>query len=121
MPDQVIITPEEAEKDKEARVAQALASITVKDYDDALEDYCMEVRSARGWTTTDPRTSIGSKVPRWNQDGLDYRDFRDNVLLYGLEVENAFIETGVAPCTLEEFKTHLRTIECHWTYNITEE
>jgi len=111
-----IITPEDVKRENEVR--EINAQPTVKDYDDALEDYCREVREARGWTTTDPRTSIGSNVPRWNQDGLDYRDFRDNVLLYGLEVENAFIETGIAPCTLEEFKAHLRTIKCNWTYDL---
>lgn len=76
---------------------------TYDDYNRALEDYLYSVRAERGYTDREPDDYIGSKVPRWNSDGLDYRNFRDDVMLYGLPILNEYNETGKAP-TLEEFK-----------------
>lgn len=82
------------------------------DYDRAMEAHLRAERDARGYTDREPTDYMGSKVPRFAQDALDWRDHRDDVMLYGLEVINEFERTGVAP-TLAEFKAGLPVIK--WT------
>ena len=86
---------------------------TYDDYNRALEDYLRKVRSERGYTDREPTEYIGSKVPRWDSDGRDYRSFRDDVMLYALPILNEYKETGNAP-TLEEFKAGFPKIV--WSY-----
>jgi hypothetical protein len=86
---------------------------TYDDYNRALEDYLRKVRSDRGYTDREPTEYIGSKVPRWDSDGKDYRSFRDDVMLYALPILNEYKETGKAP-TLEEFKAGFPKIT--WSY-----
>jgi hypothetical protein len=86
---------------------------TYDDYNRALEDYLREVRSERGYTDREPDQYIGSKVPRWDSDGRDFRDFRDDVMLYALPILNEYIATGNAP-SLAEFKAGFPKMV--WTY-----
>jgi hypothetical protein len=86
---------------------------TADDYDAAMEDYLREVRYERGYTDREPDQYIGSKVPRWDSDGRDFRDFRDDVMLYALPILNEYIATGNAP-TLAEFKAGFPKMV--WTY-----
>ena len=80
-----IITPQDVEKDKAARIAAAASAVTLADYNDILEDYLKEVRSARGYTDRDPSEYYNSTVERWAQDARDWVEFRDRVMMYGLE------------------------------------
>ena len=112
-----IITPQEAEKDKAARIAAAASAVTLADYNDTLEGYLKEVRSARGYTDRDPSEYYNSGIPRWAQDAMDWVAFRDRVMVYGLQILTQYEQTGEAPCTLEEFDAHLREITIEWTYN----
>lgn len=86
--------------------------VNPKDYDAAMEAHLRTERDARGYTDREPTDYMGSKVPRFAQDALDWRDHRDDVMLYGLDIINRFAETGVAP-TLAEFKAGLPVIQ--WT------
>lgn len=86
--------------------------IDIADYDAAMEAHLRAEREARGYTDREPTDYMGSKVPRFAQDALDWRDHRDDVMLYGLGVINEFERTGVAP-TLAEFKAGLPVIK--WT------
>ena len=90
---------------------------SVSDYDHAMEDYCKQVRIDRGYTTNSPVDYYNSANERWAQDARDYIAFRDEILEYALEVENEFDKGGDIP-TLDEFKAHLNTIKCHWTYEL---
>lgn len=90
---------------------------TASDYDRAMETYLKEVQDARGYTDRDPVLYAMSTNARWRQDAVDWSDFRDRVMEYGLQVMNQYASTGVIPCTLSEFAEHLRTITCNWTYN----
>ena len=87
---------------------------TLKDYDDAMEAHLLEERTSRGYTTREPSDYAGSSVERWAQDAADWIAHRDAVMLYGLEVQNHYAETGEAP-TMEEFKEGLPRIEWSWT------
>ena len=90
---------------------------TVKTYDNIMEQHLYDERVARGYTTREPSEYAGSTVERWAQDAQDWIRHRDEVMLYGLEVENHYKETGEAP-TPEEFKANLPII--HWTYDLAE-
>lgn len=116
-----VITPEEARKERARRIADAEAAIKPSDYNDALEGYLKEVRSARGYTDREPSEYHDSGVPRWAQDARDWVAFRDRVMLYGLRILNEYERTGVAPCTLDEFHKGLREIKIEWTYNTEEQ
>lgn len=85
----------------------------VADYDSAMEEYLMETRFARGYTTREPSDYSGSSVERWAQDAADWIRFRDSVMLYALSVENA-VSAGQTPPTVDEFKAGFPTVE--WTY-----
>jgi hypothetical protein len=110
-----IITPQDVEKDKAARIAAAASAVTLADYNDTLEDYLKEVRVARGYTDRDPSEYYNSTVERWAQDARDWLAFRDRVMVYGLQVLTQYEQTGEAPCTLAEFDAHLREITIEWT------
>jgi hypothetical protein len=86
---------------------------TVEDYDRAMEEHIKETRVARGYTTREPSYYLQSSVPRWRQDALDWVDFVDSVMLYGLEVQNKYISGESVP-SLEEFKAGLP--ECVWRF-----
>lgn len=86
---------------------------TYDDYNRALEDYLRKVRSERGYTDREPDQYIGSKVPRWDSDGRDFRDFRDDVMLYALPILNKYKNNEEVP-TLKEFKAGFPKME--WSF-----
>lgn len=79
-----------------------------------LEQHLTLTRTARGYTVREPSYYLNSTVSRWKQDALDWVAFLDACMLYGLDVQNTYKSTGVAP-TLEAFKTNLPQIT--WTYD----
>ena len=85
---------------------------SVEDYDKAMEDHLEEERIARGYTLREPSEYRGSTIERWNQDAEDWIAHRDEVMMYGLNIQNTYKETGEAP-SLEEFKENLPKIT--WT------
>ena len=91
---------------------------TVADYDKAMEAHLLAERTARGYTSREPSDYAGSSVPRWAQDAVDWIAHRDAVMLYGLEVQNRYAESGSAPA-LEEFREALPKIR--WSFKETEE
>lgn len=93
--------------------ARIYADLTPHDYDVVMEDYMKRVREERGYTLREPNDHFGTRVPRWLQDAKDWCVFRDDVLLYGLKVQNEYAATGNVP-TLMEFKAALPKIK--WTY-----
>lgn len=86
--------------------------LTIEDYDKAMEDYLLSVRAARGYTTREPSDYAGSSVPRWAQDAVDWISFRDDVMLYSLDVQNTAAAGGPIP-TVDEFLANMP--EIHWT------
>lgn len=87
---------------------------TANDYNRAMEDYLKQVRSDRGYTLREPSpTYDDSPNPRWKSDAADWKVFFNEVMHYGLQVQNDFLATGNAP-SLEEFKANLPRIE--WSY-----
>ena len=88
---------------------------TVKDYDHALERHIKDTRIARGYTTREPSSScyLHSPNPRWKQDALDWIDFINAVMTYGLQIQNDYAEGKPVP-TLDEFIANLPQIT--WTY-----
>ena len=86
---------------------------TVKDYDRALERHIKDTRMARGYTTREPSYYLQSSVPRWQQDALDWVAFVDACMIYGLQVQNDYMEGKPIP-TLDEFIANLPQIT--WTY-----
>lgn len=88
---------------------------TEADYDNAMEDYLREVRSARGYTMREPSPHYdNSRVARWAQDAKDWKEFLEDVMLYALPILNEYQLTGKAPMTLAEFKANLPKIT--WRY-----
>lgn len=116
MADTRIITPEEAARRRAELIANAAASVTVEDYNKALEDRLLRARSDRGYTDRDPSEYYNSSVPRWAQDARDWVAYRDRVMLYGLQVLNQYQQTGVQPMTLDQFRAELDAMEPEWTY-----
>ena len=111
-----VMTPQEAERQKAAKIAEARSRLTVDDYNKVLEGYLLEKRSERGYTDRDPSEYYNSSVARWAQDARDWIEFRDRVMVYGLEVLNEYMDTGVAPLTIEEFSERLSEMEIKWTH-----
>ena len=114
-----VITHQVAEKLKSAKIAEAKSRLTVDDYNRVLEDYLLGKRSERGYTDRDPSEYYNSSVARWAQDARDWIEFRDRVMVYGLEVLNDYMDTGIAPLTIEEFSERLAEMEVKWTYEPT--
>ena len=114
-----VMTPQEAERLKAAKIAEARSRLTVDDYNRVLEDYLLGKRSERGYTDRDPSEYYNSGVARWAQDARDWIEFRDRVMTYGLEVLNKYMDTGVAPLTIEEFSARLAEMEVKWTHEST--
>lgn len=85
---------------------------TYADYQIVMENHIKETRCARGYTTREPDVYKDCGVERWRQDALDFIAFRDEVLLYGLDVLNAYIAKKPIP-SLEDFKKGLPKIK--WT------
>ena len=85
------------------------ASHDEAEYDAAMEEYLLQVRTERGYTTREPSAYATSSVQRWRQDAEDWVAFRDAVMSYAIDVMRAQAETGEAP-TLEEFKSGFPTI-----------
>ena len=114
-----VMTPQEAERLKAAKIAEARSRLTVDDYNRVLEDYLLGKRSERGYTDRDPSEYYNSSVARWAQDARDWIAFRDQVMVYGLNVLNEYMDTGIAPLTIEEFSERLAEMEVKWTYEPT--
>lgn len=110
-------TINELEPDEKGRRFQIVEvpppEITVADYDRAMEEHIYRTRAERGYTTREPSYYLQSSVPRWRQDAIDWVDFVDRVMLYGLEVQNAYAAGEPVP-TLEEFKAALPVITWNW-------
>lgn len=87
--------------------------LTVADYDLAMEKYLYDTRVARGYTAREPDFYLNSTVARWAQDAADWVKFRDEVMLYALEVQNSFAATGNAPA-MAEFLAAMP--EINWSY-----
>lgn len=85
---------------------------TYADYQIAMENHIKETRCARGYTTREPDVYKDCGVERWRQDALDFIAFRDEVMLYGLDVLNAYTAKKPVP-SLEDFKKGLPKIK--WT------
>ena len=86
---------------------------TFNDYDRAMEAHLDAEKAARGYTKREPSDYKDSSNPRWAQDAEDWIAHRDEVMEYGLEVENK-AKRGEPVPTLEEFKAGLPNIV--WTY-----
>ena len=85
---------------------------TVADYDKVIEDHLKTQRVLRGYAVRQPSDYKDSTVQRWAQDASDWISHRDQVMLYGLEVQNGY-QAGQPVPTLQEFKALLPKIE--WT------
>ena len=81
-------------------------------YDLAMENYLKTARIQRGYTTREPSDYVSSTVERWRQDAIDWIAFRDAVLVYALNVQNAVTAGGALP-TLDEFTDNMPVIA--WT------
>lgn len=114
-----VITHQEAEKLKSAKIAEAKSRLTVDDYNRVLEDYLLGKRSERGYTDREPSDYYNSSVARWAQDARDWIAFRDSVMTYGLQIINDFYSGKQVP-SIDEFKAELEKIECNWTYEVTD-
>ena len=114
-----VITHQEAEKLKSAKIAEAKSRLTVDDYNRVLEDYLLGKRSERGYTDREPSDYYNSSVARWAQDARDWIAFRDRVMTYGLQIINDFYSGEQVP-SIDEFKAELEKIECNWTYEVTD-
>lgn len=112
--DELERTVENGEERRRFQIADMKApEVTVSDYDRAMEKHIYRTRVERGYTTREPSEYKDSSVPRWRQDALDYIAFRDEVMLYGLSVQNAYAAGEEVP-TLEEFKAALPVITWNW-------
>ena len=114
-----VITHQEAERLKSAKIAEARSRLTVDDYNRVLEDYLLGKRSERGYTDREPSDYYNSSVARWAQDARDWIAFRDSVMTYGLQIINDFYSGKQVP-SIDEFKAELEKIECNWTYEVTD-
>ena len=92
--------------------------VTFDDYDRAMEAHLDAEKAERGYTKREPSDYKDSSNPRWAQDAVDWIAHRDEVMAYGLEVENK-AKRGEPVPTLDEFKTALPRIV--WTFADEEE
>lgn len=96
------------------KMEKVVETFTYDDYNRAIESHLYETRCERGYDEREPSPHYdNSKVARWRTDAKDYREFRDDVMLYALPVLNEYKKTGKAP-TLEEFKAGFPKIT--WSY-----
>lgn len=86
---------------------------TIQDYDKILEQHISNTCKQRGYITRQPDVYLNSKNERWKQDALDFIDFRDECMTYGLEIENKY-KNGQSVPTLKQFKQTLPKIK--WTF-----
>lgn len=93
-------------------IVPIITAVTVEDYDNAIESHLKRERIARGYTVREPSDYLGSSVERWNQDAIDWIAHRDEVMLYGLEVQNKYINGEDVP-ELSAFIANLPNI--NWT------
>lgn len=114
-----VMTHQEAERQKAAKIADARSRLTVDDYNRVLEDYLLGKRSERGYTDREPSDYYNSSVARWAQDARDWIAFRDSVMTYGLQIINDFYSGKQVP-SIDGFKAELEKIECNWTYEVTD-
>ena len=114
-----VMTPQEAESQKAAKIAEARSRLTVDDYNRVLEDYLLGKRSERGYTDREPSDYYNSSVARWAQDARDWIEFRDRVMTYGLQIINDFYSGEQVP-SIDGVKAELEKIECNWTYEVTD-
>lgn len=87
--------------------------LTFADYDNAMEAHLDAEKAERGYTKREPSDYAGSSNPRWAQDAADWIAHRDEVMAYGLEIENK-AKRGEPVPTLDEFKAALPVVE--WTF-----
>lgn len=87
--------------------------LTFADYDNAMEAHLDAEKAERGYTKREPSDYRGSSNPRWAQDAEDWIAHRDEVMAYGLEIENR-AKRGEPVPTLDEFKAALPDVE--WTF-----
>lgn len=86
---------------------------TIEDYDKIMEEHLKEERIARGYTLREPSDYKDDPYERFAQDAIDWINHRSEVMVYGLNIQNIYKETGEAP-SLEEFKNNLPKI--NWTF-----
>ena len=85
---------------------------TIEDYDRVMEEHLKEERIARGYTLREPSDYKDDPYERFAQDAIDWINHRSEVMIYGLNVQNTYKETGNVP-SLEDFKENLPKIS--WT------
>lgn len=85
----------------------------IEDYDEIMEQYLITTRCQRGYTTRQPSEYLNSTVERWKQDAIDWIKFRDECMLYGLQIQNKYAN-GQQVISLEQFQQNLPKIK--WTY-----
>ena len=81
-------------------------------YDDAMEAHLDAEKAARGYTKREPSDYADSMVRRYRQDAADWTAHRDEVMLYGLDIQNRAASGKPVP-TLSEFVAGLPKIS--WT------
>ena len=77
-----------------------------------MEEHLKEERIARGYTLREPSDYKDDPYERFAQDAIDWINHRSEVMIYGLNVQNTYKETGNVP-SLEDFKENLPKIS--WT------
>ena len=93
---------------------EASTTLTTKDYDDAMEEYILRVRTERGYTLREPSPFYDNdENPRWASDAAVFKKFRHDIMMYGLQIQNDYAEGKPVP-SLEEFKAALENIKCEW-------
>ena len=86
---------------------------TIQDYDNAMEVHITEARNARGYTAREPTLYLNSRNERWRTDAIDWTKFIDNVMEYGLSVQNDYAEGKPIPA-YREFISALPNVQ--WSY-----
>lgn len=88
---------------------------TLDEYDAAMEDYLVQERSARGYTTREPTAYLTSGNARWASDARDWVAHVDAVMAYALELINAVQSGQRTPPTMAEFRAGLPQIT--WSFS----
>ena len=74
-----------------------------------MEDHLLKERIARGYTLREPSDYKDDPYERFAQDAKDWIAHRSQIMVYGLQVQNDYLEGKNIP-TLEEFKENLPKI-----------